>query len=109
MRRIRRQIKYAFSNATEEMPLEEMIRASTMRWPIEQCFEEGKGKIGMDHYEHRSWTAWHRHMIYVFLGLLFLHRLRVRFKKNSCYDGLSSQYATSGGVAAPLTRSKGGH
>jgi hypothetical protein len=37
----------------------------------------------MDHYEHRSWPAWHRHMIYVFLGLHFMLRLRIQFKKNS--------------------------
>jgi len=37
----------------------------------------------MDRYEHRSWPAWHRHMIYVFLALHFLLRLRIKFKKNS--------------------------
>jgi SRSO17 transposase len=76
-------IKYSFSNAPMEMPLSEMCKASVMRWPIEQCFEEGKGQLGMDHYEHRSWPAWHRHMIYVFLGLHFMLRLRIQFKKNS--------------------------
>jgi hypothetical protein len=35
----------------------------------------------MDHYEHRSWPAWHRHMLYVCLALHFLLRLRLRFKK----------------------------
>ncbi len=77
------QIKYAFSNALEDIPFEEMIRASSMRWPIEQCFQEGKGHIGMDHYEHRSWPAWHRHMIFVFIGLHFLLQLRTEFKKNT--------------------------
>jgi SRSO17 transposase len=42
--------------------LEEFVRAATMRWPIEQCFETGKSHLGMDHYEHRSWPAWRRHM-----------------------------------------------
>jgi len=75
--------KFSFSNAPEDMPLSEMCKASIMRWPIEQCFEEGKSQLGMDHYEHRSWPAWHRHMIYVFLGLHFMLRLRIQFKKNS--------------------------
>jgi SRSO17 transposase len=74
-------IKYALSNAPETIPFSDLCKASTMRWPIEQCFEDGKGQVGMDHYEHRSWPAWHRHMIYVFLALHFLHRLRIRFKK----------------------------
>ena len=40
----------------------------------------------MDHYEHRSWPAWHRHMTYVFLALHLLLRLRLRFKKNTDAD-----------------------
>jgi SRSO17 transposase len=75
--------KFSLSNAPIDIPLSEMCKASIMRWPIEQCFEEGKGQVGMDAYEHRSWPAWHRHMIYVFLGLHFMLRLRIQFKKNS--------------------------
>jgi SRSO17 transposase len=75
------QLKYALSNAPEDIAFSQLCMASTMRWPIEQCFKEGKDQIGMDHYEHRSWPAWHRHMIYVFLALHFLLRLRLRFKK----------------------------
>jgi len=80
------QIKYAICNAPKELPFSELIKASIMRWPIEQCFQEGKDQVGMDYYEHRSWPAWHRHMIYVFLALHFLLRLRLLFKKNSAAD-----------------------
>lgn len=44
----------------------------------------GKGRkshVGMAQYEHRSWPAWHRHMLYVCLGLHFLLRLRMKYKK----------------------------
>jgi SRSO17 transposase len=95
------QIKYAFSNAPEEMPLSELAHASTLRWGIEQCFEDGKGYVGMGKYEHRSWPAWHRHMIYVFLALHFLLRLRLRFKKNSSADAPSSSPA--GGHRPPAS------
>jgi len=84
------QIKYAISNAPKQIPFAELIKASTMRWPIEQCFQEGKGQLGMDYYEHRSWPAWHRHMIYVFLALHFLLRMRLKFKKNSFADATAS-------------------
>jgi len=76
-------LKYALSNAPADIPRKDLIRASTLRWPIEQCFQEGKGQLGMDHYEHRSWPAWHRHMLFVFLAGLFLLDLRHKFKKNS--------------------------
>jgi len=75
------QVKYVFSNAPEEIAFQEMIRVSGLRWPIEQCFQEGKSEIGMDHYEHRSWDAWHRHMTFVFMAQLFLLRVRHLFKK----------------------------
>lgn len=74
-------IKYALSNAPEETPMKELVRVSGARWPIERCFQEDKSELGLDHYEHRSWTAWHRHMRLVFLAQLFLLRLQIKFKK----------------------------
>jgi len=61
-------------------PLVALCRAATLRWPIDQCFQDGKSQVGMDHYEQRSWPAWHRHMLYVCLALHFLLRLRHQFK-----------------------------
>jgi len=85
-------IKYAISNAPKKISLSEMVEASNMRWPIEQCFQEGKSQVGMDWYEHRSWPAWHRHMTFVFMALHFMLRMRLRFKKNAAADGsLGSQ------------------
>ena len=74
-------IKYFVSNAPVDCSMEEMSRVCTLRWPIEQCFREGKSELGMDHYEHRSWEAWHRHMTFVFIAQLFLLRVRQKFKK----------------------------
>ncbi len=76
-------IKYALSNAPEETPMRELVRVSALRWPIERCFQEGKSHLGLDHYEHRSWPAWHRHMRLVFLAHLFLQRERLKFKKKA--------------------------
>jgi SRSO17 transposase len=75
------EVKYSLSNAPQEISFDELIRVSSLRWPVEQCFQEGKSEIGMDHYEHRSWPAWHRHMTFAFLAQLFLLRLRLRLKK----------------------------
>ena len=79
-------IKYALSNAPESTGFDEMVRVSGARWPIERCFEENKSELGMDHYEHRSWAAWHRHMRLVFLAQLFLVRLRLKYKKSPGAD-----------------------
>lgn len=84
-------VKYAFSNAPETMPYEELFKASCMRFPVEQCFQEGKTHLGMGDYEHRSWPAWHRHMIYVMLAQHFIIRIQRVFKKNSTAHSTPSQ------------------
>jgi SRSO17 transposase len=95
------QIKYAFSNAPADTPVAALCRAATLRWPIEQCFQDGKSQVGMDHYEHRSWPAWHRHMLYVCVALHFLLRLRLQFKKNAGLDTAASAPPRGGGAAVP--------
>jgi SRSO17 transposase len=100
------QVKYAISNAPEDISFSELCEASTMRWPIEQCFEEGKSHLGMGDYEHRSWPAWHRHMTYVFLGLHFLLRLRLENKKKSCAHLTTGTKIDSCGIAAGINQNK---
>ena len=94
-------IKYALSNAPETCQMIELVRVSGARWPIERCFQEDKGELGLDHYEHRSWTAWHRHMRLTFLAQLFLVRLRLRLKKNLRPDLAAS--AAVAGVELPAS------
>jgi SRSO17 transposase len=83
-------IKYALSNAPQKVAMLELVRVSQARWPIERCFEEDKSELGLDHYEHRSWPAWHRQTRLVFLAQLFLVRLRQKLKKNSGPDAPAS-------------------
>lgn len=79
-------INYAFSNAPADTRQDELDQASRIRLPIKQCFEECKSHLGMGHCEARSWQAWHRHMLYVFIALLFVLELRLMFKKNANFD-----------------------
>jgi SRSO17 transposase len=46
------------------------------RWTVEQCFEEGKGEVGLDEYEVRSRHSWYRHITLSMLALAFLAALR---------------------------------
>jgi SRSO17 transposase len=73
--------KFYLSNAPVEIPLGELVRVSGMRWPIESCFTEGKGHLGMDHYELRFWPGWHHHMTLVILAHHFLVRLQRRLSQ----------------------------
>lgn len=40
----------------------ELIRVAGRRWAIEVGFEDAKGVLGLDQYEVRNWTPWHRHI-----------------------------------------------
>ena len=74
-------LKFSLCNAPADTGMETLNEVALMRWPIEQCFEECKSYLGLDHYESRSWNAWHRHILFVFIAHLFLQELRLRFKK----------------------------
>jgi SRSO17 transposase len=76
----RSEVKYYFSNAPQDIPCLDLVRVTGMRWPIETIFEEGKGEVGFDHYETRSWLGWHHHMLLSFLAHHFLVRLRIKLK-----------------------------
>ena len=80
------ELKVYFSNAPTSCPQSEFIRVSGMRWPVETALEEGKNELGMDHYETRTWPAWHRHMAHTFLAHLFLVGLCRQWQKKSGPD-----------------------
>jgi SRSO17 transposase len=48
--------------APQATSLQEVVRVAGSRWTIESSFEAAKGEVGLDHYEVRSWTGWHRHV-----------------------------------------------
>ena len=64
--------RYHLSNAGVDVTLSEMVLAVNARYWVEDCFARAKGRIGMDHYEVRSWSGWHHHMTLSLLALWFL-------------------------------------
>jgi SRSO17 transposase len=95
------ELKYYLSNAPAEATLAELIRVCGMRWTIECCFAEGKGELGMDHYELRSWAGWHHHMTLVILAHHFLVRLRRRLMGRGQPRPAEQAGAREGGQHAP--------
>jgi SRSO17 transposase len=51
---------------------EDLIRVAGSRRGIEEQFQAAKGQVGLDHYQVRSWTGWHRHITLAMLALAFL-------------------------------------
>jgi SRSO17 transposase len=82
---------YAISNAPASTPLSPLVWLSGLRWAVEQCLEEGKTELGMDHYEVRTYTGWHHHMLTTMLAHFFLWHLKLRWgKKSPGVDGVAA-------------------
>jgi len=75
------EIAYYVSNAPRTTAIEEMARVAMQRYAIEQCFEEAKGELGLDHYEVRTWPSWHRHVTLTMMALAWLASLRASHQK----------------------------
>jgi SRSO17 transposase len=82
---------YYLSNVPMSAPLRLFVWLSGVRWAIEQCFEETKTELGIDHYEVRKYPGWHHHMLTCMLAHFFLWHLQIRLgKKSSSAYGLTS-------------------
>ena len=77
-RKIGKPDKFTFylTLSPEATRLPELVRIAGRRWTIEACFEEAKGEVGLDHYEVRSWTGWHRHITLAMLAHAYLAVVR---------------------------------
>ena len=76
---------YSFyiSNAPVSTRLATFVWLSGMRWPIEQCFEETKSELGLDHYEVRKYAAWNHHVLTCMLSHFFLWHLKIKLGEKS--------------------------
>jgi SRSO17 transposase len=45
---------------------------------VEECFERARGDCGLDDYEVRSWTGWHRHITLSMFAPALLTAIRAR-------------------------------
>jgi SRSO17 transposase len=67
---------YWLSNLPPDTPIAELARLAKIRWRIEHDYRELKGGLGLDHFEGRSWTGWHRHVTLAALAQAFCTLLR---------------------------------
>jgi SRSO17 transposase len=77
------QYSFFISNASSSTRLKNLVWLSGLRWAIEQCFEETKSELGMDHYEVRKFKGWHHHILTCMLAHFFLWHLKIRMGKKS--------------------------
>ncbi|MEV5706542.1 IS701 family transposase [Actinoallomurus sp. NPDC052274] len=58
--------------APTPQPLMALVKIAGIRWAVEESFQAAKGQVGLDHYQVRGWTAWHRHITLAMLALALL-------------------------------------
>jgi SRSO17 transposase len=88
------EVKYFLSNAPANTPVPQLLRVAFGRWRIERCFEDGKGELGLDHWEGRRWLGLKRHLILTTVSYLFLAKVCQRLRgEKSAMDHLPSASA----------------
>jgi SRSO17 transposase len=77
----RYEVEYFLVHAPVGTPASEMVAAAGSRWNIEDDNKAGKDLVGMDQYQVRNWTPWHRHVTICMLALAFLAVTRANLGK----------------------------
>jgi hypothetical protein len=90
----------------------QLARVHGARHRVEELLEEGKGEVGLGHYEVRGWVGWQHHMTLSLLALWFLRLEKLRLGgENPGGDGAAGAgglHRTAAGAAAQRGPDRGG-
>jgi SRSO17 transposase len=67
---------YWLSTLPASTPIAGLARLAKIRWRIEHDYRELKTGLGLDHFEGRSFTGWHRHVTLTALAQAFITMIR---------------------------------
>jgi SRSO17 transposase len=67
---------YWLSDLPEDTPVAELVRLAKIRWRTGHDYRELKHGLGLDHFEGRSFTGWHRHVTLAALAQAFCTMIR---------------------------------
>ncbi len=95
------EVKYFLTCAPTEVPLKEVITVAFSRWHVEKLFKEGKGEVGLDHFEVRNYRSLMRHLVLTAVSLYFLAEQTDRLrKKKSTVDYLPGTQGRGGATGS---------
>ena len=111
------ELAFYLTHAADGTALADLVRVAGTRWTIEACFEAAKGEVGLDQYEVRSWTGWHRHVTLAMLAHAYLAALRKvigrgrsprsTWRPSSCRSPSRNCAACSGSSSGAAARHRG--
>jgi SRSO17 transposase len=73
-----RKTRFYYINLPADATLLALARFAHQRWPIEQQYQELKTELGIDHFEGRTYTGWHHHVVLTAVAYNFLQAERRR-------------------------------
>jgi SRSO17 transposase len=76
------ELEFFLAHAPDPTPIPELIAVAGMRWKIEENNGQGKDLLGLDQYQVRKWTPWHRHVTTCMLAHAFLAATRAGLGKD---------------------------
>jgi SRSO17 transposase len=68
---------YWLSTLPVDTPIKALVRLAKIRWRIEHDYRELKHGLGVDHFEGRTYTGWHRHVTLACVAQAFCTLLRL--------------------------------
>ncbi|ABW14007.1 transposase IS4 family protein [Parafrankia sp. EAN1pec] len=69
-------VEYFLAHAPTATGVPDLVAAAGTRWTIEENNGQGKDVLGLDQYQVRKWTPWHRHVTLSMLAQAFLAATR---------------------------------
>lgn len=80
-RRSNGELRYYFSNLPKSTRVRRLLAILKARWACEQAHQQMKEELGLDHFEGRSWSGLHHHLLLTMMAFTFLQHLRCKEKK----------------------------
>jgi SRSO17 transposase len=65
-------LAFFYCHAPGMVSLPILIKVAGKRWPVEECFQQGKGQAGLDQHQLRLWPSFHRHTVLSMCALALL-------------------------------------
>ena len=59
-----------------------LVRVAGIRWSVEECFQAGKGEVGLDQHQVRTWDSWHRYTTLAMFAHAILAVIAARERNN---------------------------
>ena len=65
-------LAFFYCYAPGPVSLSVLVKVAGKRWPVEECFQQGKGQAGLDQHQLRRWHSFHRHTVLSMCALALL-------------------------------------